>query len=332
MYRIGQRVQMVHGTETGVVVQSYPDGRLLVRFDDLLELDVRAGDIVALDRKAEQATRQAAAPAAAPKAALAGMPTGVYVVLDNPLPNRIDILLYNGQPQAIHFGVFRPNPVSGQAQGLLAGVCNANTQQILFSSSPDKLPIFSDLLVQWFSFGPTNFVLGPPMQADLKIRNRHLTQGRKLNPFLNRETAFLPLTPISPAISAKVDHPAGATHAAVEAGGDTPKHRLVTGHRPRVSAIAIQEMVVDLHIEKLQADHASLSNAEIMAIQIEAYEKGLDKAILQHLPSITFIHGLGKGTLKLELHKRLRAHTGVKGFSLDDSQKYGYGATLVRLA
>jgi acyl-CoA dehydrogenase len=87
--------------------------------------------------------------------------------------------------------------------------------------------------------------------------------------------------------------------------------------------------VIDLHIEKLLDKHSHLNNAEIIQVQLEAFEKWFDLAQLHHLPSMTIIHGVGKGKLKAEIHDLLKVKKGVKQFINQYSDFYGYGATEV---
>jgi len=88
---------------------------------------------------------------------------------------------------------------------------------------------------------------------------------------------------------------------------------------------------IDLHIEKLRDDHQFLSSAEILNIQLMAFRKALDAAIVHKLPSITFIHGVGNGTLKNEIHKIVGKHPQIQTFMDARKEKFGYGATKVLL-
>ena len=87
--------------------------------------------------------------------------------------------------------------------------------------------------------------------------------------------------------------------------------------------------VVDLHIEKLIDKHSHLNNAEIIQIQLEAFEKWFELGQLNQLPSMIFIHGVGKGKLKAEIHELLKMKKGVNRFINQYSDFYGFGATEV---
>lgn len=84
---------------------------------------------------------------------------------------------------------------------------------------------------------------------------------------------------------------------------------------------------VDLHIEKLAQDHATMNNFEKLSTQLQTFEKYLDLAILHHQKEMIAIHGVGSGKLRDELHELLRRRKEVKFFVNKYHPKYAYGAT-----
>jgi len=89
---------------------------------------------------------------------------------------------------------------------------------------------------------------------------------------------------------------------------------------------------IDLHIEQLINDSSKMSNSEILRIQLEHFEKNLDQAIASGMDEITFIHGIGNGVLRKEIHKRLSQIQNIKYFQDTQKDNWGYGATLVRIS
>lgn len=87
--------------------------------------------------------------------------------------------------------------------------------------------------------------------------------------------------------------------------------------------------VIDLHIEQLTDHWQSLSPAEMLEIQLNACEQALSEAIAAGATTLTIIHGVGKGVLKAEIHKMLKAEPMVSYFISDWMPKYGHGATQV---
>ncbi len=86
---------------------------------------------------------------------------------------------------------------------------------------------------------------------------------------------------------------------------------------------------VDLHIEKLRDDHHFLSQGEILEIQLKKFQEILDAAIVHQMQSIVFIHGVGNGTLRNQIHKLISKHPQVRTFMDARKEKFGYGATEV---
>ncbi|MCS6795629.1 MAG: Smr/MutS family protein [Raineya sp.] len=89
--------------------------------------------------------------------------------------------------------------------------------------------------------------------------------------------------------------------------------------------------IVDLHIDKLLKEYQNLSPTEILNYQLNVFEKCLDSAIANGLSEITFIHGVGNGTLRHEIHKRISKHPHVVYYKDAQKEKFGYGATFVKL-
>jgi dsDNA-specific endonuclease/ATPase MutS2 len=57
----------------------------------------------------------------------------------------------------------------------------------------------------------------------------------------------------------------------------------------------------------------------------------LANALATDMEEITFIHGVGNGTLKNAIHKALARNKNIKFFQDAQKDKFGYGATFVRL-
>lgn len=85
--------------------------------------------------------------------------------------------------------------------------------------------------------------------------------------------------------------------------------------------------VIDLHIEKLTDDWESMSNAEILQLQVDEFEKYYELALAHHQSTLIVIHGVGSGRLRDEVHDILRHRKPVKSFINQYDPRYGYGAT-----
>ncbi|MGL2965777.1 Smr/MutS family protein [Flavobacterium sp. XGLA_31] len=84
----------------------------------------------------------------------------------------------------------------------------------------------------------------------------------------------------------------------------------------------------DLHIEKLVKNYKSMSNYDILTLQMETAKRHIEFAIRNRIPKIVFIHGVGEGVLKSELDFMLGRYDTIS-FQDANYQKYGSGATEV---
>jgi len=87
-------------------------------------------------------------------------------------------------------------------------------------------------------------------------------------------------------------------------------------------------MEVDLHINQLVRSSRSMSNHEMLNLQLDTARHKLEFAMKKRIQKIVFIHGKGEGVLKMELEYLLGRYSNVKYYDAD-YQKYGLGATEV---
>jgi dsDNA-specific endonuclease/ATPase MutS2 len=73
-----------------------------------------------------------------------------------------------------------------------------------------------------------------------------------------------------------------------------------------------------------------MSNREMLSVQLERFEKELDKAIEAGMKKLIFIHGVGNGRLKREIQNILKSTPGVT-FQDASYKHYGFGATQVNI-
>ena len=98
---------------------------------------------------------------------------------------------------------------------------------------------------------------------------------------------------------------------------------------PKVNESEILE--VDLHIHELLDDFRGLSNSEMVEIQMQHFHQQLNEAMKKGAKRVVFIHGVGAGTLKLEIRKELDRMKGKLDYQDASFKEYGYGATMVRI-
>jgi hypothetical protein len=85
---------------------------------------------------------------------------------------------------------------------------------------------------------------------------------------------------------------------------------------------------VDLHAEKLIRDLNGMDNTEILHIQLQHFERAMERAIANGLHDLYVIHGNGSGKLKSEIFRVLKSYgQHVKSYDNAFHPRYGLGAT-----
>lgn len=84
---------------------------------------------------------------------------------------------------------------------------------------------------------------------------------------------------------------------------------------------------VDLHINQLVKTSRGMDNYDMLNLQLDTAKRKVEFAIQKRISKLVFIHGVGEGVLKSELHRLLNKYP-VKYYDAS-YKKYGLGATEV---
>lgn len=84
---------------------------------------------------------------------------------------------------------------------------------------------------------------------------------------------------------------------------------------------------IDLHIHQLIDSEKGMSNFDMLNLQLKTVKKHLELAIKNKVQRIVFIHGIGEGVLRTELHYLLKKYP--VEFYEASYKNYGQGATEV---
>ncbi len=84
---------------------------------------------------------------------------------------------------------------------------------------------------------------------------------------------------------------------------------------------------VDLHINKLTKSTNGMDNYDMLSLQLDTAKHKIEFAIKKRISKIIFIHGVGEGVLKSELHFLFNKYP-IKYYDAS-YKKYGLGATEV---
>lgn len=314
---IGDRVRLLHGKEEGVVRKVSSGGRIEVEIEDGFIIPALKSEVVIIaeaeksyfgEAPDSQKESESPLPISAPK------DQGLYLAFLPINDQSLSLYLINDshQPYLVHTSeVF-----GGNHRTLFAGTLNGGEHRKFddrLIKDMDEWPAF---LLRFIPIQNKLEKAIPPFERQLKMKPTQFFKHLSKAPILGKNVYLFAMERTTKDLDIR------SLNAELNQIQPIPE-----APRPVKPARS-----VDLHIEKLHPSPDQLSNSEKMRIQLEAFEKNLNQAILSGMDEITFIHGLGNGVLRKEIHKRLSQLGNIKYFQDTQKDQWGYGATLVRIS
>lgn len=316
---------MLRGKEEGIVTRIIDQKLIEIEIEDGFQIPVLKNEVVVVAReeasyfKRDEAQAEAQAKAPSPVARKGAAAQEGYFVSFKPLNDRLlSIHLINNTEDIILYSVLEEK--DGSYSSLLSGHLKARqAHKFAQADMPDfdRWPIWHIRLLIHPQHPVTE--LPAPIHHRLHPKASSFFKSMRETPVLNSKSYLVPL-----GAGAKL---APETVNNLKNYLQNPKEEKNT---PTLSP-GRMPAEVDLHLEKLLDNPKEVPPAEILQLQLETFEKALDRAMASGMDEITFIHGVGNGTLRKEIHRRLGNLKTIAWFKDAQKEKWGYGATQVRL-
>jgi len=212
---------------------------------------------------------------------------------------------------------------------------NATTHGKLTRTSTFQLP---DLLFDQLNDSPTYTIeawtittegTGQKQQKVLKVKPQQFFKKVKTAPLLNRPVhLYILFDSVQPKKTKKEEDLKTYTQKNVrpvrQQKSPSEKYKV---HDVQEYANFSGEL--DLHIENLPSRKGKMNSREKLHLQLEHFDRFMEKAIRLGVPRVYVIHGIGKGKLKNMIASRLIQMPEVKTFKNEYHPRYGWGATEV---
>jgi DNA-nicking Smr family endonuclease len=314
---VGDRVRLMSGREEGIITRILDNNIVEVAIDNDFTIPVSRREIVVIaaeenkymrsDDVIEAPTRkQPSAPVLAEK--------GIYLAMVHQSEELLAATIVNNTDYDVLFttGEERNNQYRGLQNDKLA----PKAIRVVSHYHLKDFEKWPGLVVQFLQHRNGAPALFEPVTKRVQFRANSFYKSKKTAPFINKE-AYLFQLDTKPTI---VDT-------------DKIKEQLADAPVQKESNYKLQapEHEIDLHIEKLTEEHQTMSNSAMLKLQLETFQDALDRAIAANMHEIVFIHGAGNGILRKEIQKILSRTPGIKFFEDARKEKFGYGATLVRI-
>ncbi|AHM59382.1 Smr domain-containing protein [Flammeovirgaceae bacterium 311] len=319
---VGDKVRMLRGKEEGIVTKIIDQKLIEIEIEDGFQIPVLKTEVVPVAREeASYFKREAAEPqaaVAAPAVKKKGPTQEGHFVAFKPLNDRIlSVHLINNTDDIILYSILEE--IDGMYKSVLSGHLKAR-QAHKFTQTDmhqfEQWPIWHVRIL----LHPENTVseLPVPIHQRLHPKASSFFRSMRETPILNSKSYLIPLSAASRLASTTAEN--------LQNKMDDQREEVQQPDKPQRTPAE-----VDLHLDKLVDDPKSVAEKDILQLQLETFERTLDRAMASGLDEITFVHGVGNGTLRKEIHRRLGNLNTIAWFKDAQKEKWGYGATLVRL-
>ncbi len=226
------------------------------------------------------------------------------------------------------------------AKGISAGIVEPNTKIELFTILKQEVGQSPDYIFQLTFYAEGEYTPALPIEKKIIISPIKLFKENtfKDNDFFHEKSLIFDLTaPEKPTIEEKKE--AKEQQKKIKELEQMLNSKKIKDlkedkkqERPRSKPKTEEKREIDLHINELMDNTVGLTNNEILEIQMTKFHEEMERAINDNLKRIVFIHGIGNGTLKNALRKKLSQQYAKYAFHDASFKEYGFGATLVVLS
>lgn len=238
------------------------------------------------------------------------------------LTGDLDVVLANHTPFEILYNLFLKQ--NNNMQGTDYGSVPPNSKIILATITRDEIDHWLRGVIQIMMHETNPGRIFFPIHAVIDIReNRFFKEGSYQTNTLTNGKAIISVIALRSTFREAMEN-------AVQQKFDIEPEKAKTAVKREIPFIEkfrtdVGEAVVDLHIGEIVDNIAGLESRDMFQLQMNHFRKALESAIAEGYRKITFIHGVGNGTLKNAIIKELKEYEHLED-SMASIIKFGVGA------
>lgn len=324
---IGDKVRTKHGSEEGIVVKLLPDNIIEIEIEEGFTIPLVKSDVVIV----HQAERNEFAPSE--RSTTTNTPTrerilatsGFYLSAHRNEKKQITLTLINNSDIEVlyTFATQKNQKYELKSAGKLDEKSHLKIIEMQ-ESTIATWPLFKFQLLPVLKTTDS----APTLLEVATTINFNQTKENSDIPLIG-ENGFLFQLDGDQKSSPKTDQPK-AFNSSVLAEKMMSENEAPKVSKPHKKSVK-PSTEVDLHLDAITDQPNSIAEENRLHFQLLKFEQELSGALENNLDGITFIHGVGNGTLRHEIHKRLSQHPFIQYFEDASKEKFGYGATYVKL-
>jgi hypothetical protein len=312
---IGDRVRLMHSRDEGIVVAVK---------GDIIEIEIEDGFTIPATRKEVVLVSKEESVRFQPNPTTTTSPreerrtaifadTGIFVAIIPTTQTTFELYLINNTDFTIALNLFQDQ--QNRFKGLFTSVFKPKTAEYVKNllSADGDLP---ELLIQGIYFSDYLIKLKDPITKKVRVKPFIISGKQTKGPIIGKNGYIIQIDGEQIPVNK-------------EKLKESMEDNSSSTNQPMVFKSPGKE--IDLHIENLTHIDHKYSNSEMLKIQLNAFELALDQAIAAGQDEIKFIHGIGNGVLRAEIQKRLSKMKNIKFFEDAQKERFGYGATLVKI-
>lgn len=234
----------------------------------------------------------------------------------------VEIYLINHTPFDVLYAIFQ------EGEKFLRGkdydIIFSGNKILLDAVAHENLSDWSEGIIQMIFFQEDMDKVYMPVSTtfDISSQRYNMESSYVASQFMEEQALLVSLVKISslsPILSRDDSHLAEG-FTGIKKAEDIKAVSLIEKHQtgPRMA-------VVDLHIEELTERHEQMSSQEILRYQMDYFTRCIESAVDHNFRTVTFIHGVGNGTLKNAIIKKISEYEHAESH-LASLAKFGVGA------
>lgn len=239
---------------------------------------------------------------------------------------KFDLYLVNDTNYTLHYAVSSRDRLDSKWSLVAAGEAEPCTQEFLGEAMPTDLNRFENISIQLIAVKTdADFELMPPMGMETRF---DVTRLAKLHCFTATAYSATPVLTVPVVTNGKIIRPVDYDRLTVPAEPQTeskPKSRPAEKNRKEGPE------VIDLHAHELLDSTAGMQPAEILAYQLDVFDKKMKEASKKPGTTLIFIHGKGEGVLRKAILDNLRRKWPRCETQDASFLEYGFGATQITI-
>ncbi|MES2516497.1 MAG: DUF2027 domain-containing protein [Bacteroidota bacterium] len=327
---IGDRVRLMRGKEEGIITKILANNIIEMEIEDGFTIPVKASEVVIISELEQKVFNPTPASRIQiqPQSQVIDKRQAINEILSNrgiymafiPVNDReLSQHLINNTDWDLPFTLTVGS--DPHHKGLAAGVLKPKSFIKVQSVFVKDFEDWGTFVFQAFFFRLAFMKQPDPILKRLKFRVNSFFKNKSKAPLLNQDAHLFQLDAedsVTP-VNLKID-PEKIIEKMFEKQAPEP---IALPTKPSLS--------VDLHIEELTKDSWAMDNGEMLTLQMGTFERQFEAAIANGMDEITFIHGVGNYVLRDAIHRRLSGNKNVQFFEDAQKEKFGYGATRVKI-